>query len=69
MKKVKIVLFLSPYPWWSHAIALKKPLITGIVDRIKISSEQLLPFSESELPHTFCKLHEQFLSVSFISRW
>ena len=34
----------------------KSPLITGIVDRIKINSEQLFPFSESELSHTFCKL-------------
>ena len=25
------------------------------VDRIKINSEQLFPFSESELSHTFCK--------------
>ena len=32
------------------------PLITGIVDQIKINSEQLFPFSESELSHTFCKL-------------
>ena len=41
----------------------KSPLITGIVDRIKINSE-------SELPHTFCKLHVStyFTSVSFISR-
>ena len=34
----------------------KSPLITGIVDRIKINSEQLFPFSESELSDTFCKL-------------
>ena len=34
----------------------KSPLITGIVDRIKINSEQLFPFSEPELSHTFCKL-------------
>ena len=27
-------------------------LITGIVDRLKINSEQLYPFSESELTHT-----------------
>ena len=34
------------------------PLIIGIVDRIKINySKQLFPFSESELSHTFCKLH------------
>ena len=31
----------------------KSPLITGIVDRIKINSEQLFPFSESELSHRF----------------
>ena len=34
----------------------KSPLIIGIVDRIKINSEHLFPFSESELSHTFCKL-------------
>ena len=41
----------------------KSPLIIGIVDRIKINSE-------SELSHTFCKLHVStyFTSVSFISR-
>ena len=41
----------------------KSPLIIGIVDRIKINSE-------SELIHTFCKLHVStyFTSVSFISR-
>ena len=31
----------------------KSPLIIGIVDRIKINSEQLFPFSESELSHRF----------------
>ena len=34
----------------------KSPLFIGIVDRIKINSEQLFPFSESELSHTSCKL-------------
>ena len=46
----------------------KSPLIIGIVDRIKINKEQLFPFSDSELSHTFCKLQALFTSVSFISR-
>ena len=49
--------------------AKKSPLITGIVDRIKINfCKQLFQFSESELSHTFCKLHVStyFMSVSFI---
>ena len=66
MKCLKIVLS----PSLSHGDQFHRvknsPLITGIVDRIKINSEQLLPFSESELSHTFCKLHVKFTSVSFI---
>ena len=46
----------------------KSQLIIGIVDRIKINKEQLFPFSDSELSHTFCKLQVLFTSVSFISR-
>ena len=34
----------------------KSPLITGIVDRTKINSEQPFTFSESELSPTFCQL-------------
>ena len=51
MKYLKIVLFPSPFPRWSHSIDRVKnsPLFIGIVDRIKINSEQLLPSSESEL--------------------
>ena len=47
----------------------KSALITGIVDRINIKyRKQLFPFSESELSHTYCKLHVStyFTSVSFI---
>ena len=44
----------------------KSPLIIRIVDRIKINSEQLLPFSESEQSLTFCKLHVKCTPVSFI---
>ena len=44
----------------------KSPLIIRIVDRLKINSEQLLPFSESEQSLTFCKLHVKFTPVSFI---
>ena len=42
----------------------KSPLIIGIVDRMKI--KQLFPFSESELSHTFWKMHisTYFTSVS-----
>ena len=46
----------------------KSQLIIGIVDRIKIHKEQLFPFSDSELSHTFLKLQVLFTSVSFISR-
>ena len=43
-------------------------LIIGTVDRLKISfCKQLFPFSESELSHTFCKMHisTYFTSVFF----
>ena len=49
--------------------AKKSALIMAIVDRIKINfCKQLFQFSESELSHTFCKLHVStyFMSVSFI---
>ena len=54
MKYLKIVLFPSPFSRWSHSIVLKSlPLIIGIVYRIlKITSEQLFPFNESELSHS-----------------
>ena len=55
---------LLPFPTMIAFHRVKKsPLIIGIVDRIKINSE-------SELIHTFCKLHVStyFTSVSFISR-
>ena len=42
--------FSLPFPTVIAFHRVKKsPLITGIVDRIKINSEQSLPFSESEL--------------------
>ena len=42
--------FSLPFPTVIAFHRVKKsPLITGIVDRIKINSEQPLPFSESEL--------------------
>ena len=49
--------------------SVKKPLlITGIVDRIKINKEQLYPFSETELSHSFCKLHvSRFFTSVFLS--
>ena len=54
MKYLKISPFSLPF---LTVIALhrvkKSPLIIGIVDRIKINSEQLFPFSESELSHRF----------------
>ena len=66
MKCLKIVLS-PPLPTVIAFHSVKNsPLITGIVDRIKINSELLLPFSESELSHTFCKLHVKFMSVLFI---
>ena len=57
MNYLKIVLFPTPLSRWSHSTVLKKsPLITGIVDRTKINSEQPLTFSESELYYTFYQL-------------
>ena len=49
----------------------KSPLIIRKVDRIKVNfCKQLFPFSESELSHTFCKMHISTYftctSVSFI---
>ena len=47
--------------------AKKSPLIIGIVDRIKINfCKQLFQFSESELSHTFCKLHVSTYFVCFV---
>ena len=57
MKYLKIVLFSLPFLTVVAFHRVKKsPLIMLIVDRIKINSEQLFPFSESELSDTFCKL-------------
>ena len=75
MKYLKIVQTPPPHPPplpFLTVIALhrvkKSQLIIGIVDRIKINKEQLFPFSDSELSHTFCKLQVLFTSVWFISR-
>ena len=55
MKYLKIVLFPSPFPTVIAFHRVKKsPMIIGIVDRIKMNSEQVFPLSESELSHTFC---------------
>ena len=70
MKYLKIVFFPLPFLMVIAFHRVKKsPLIIGIADRIKINNEQLFPFSEFELPYSFCKLQVQFTSVSFIWQW
>ena len=68
MKYLKIVLFPSPFLRWSHSIDRVKnsPLFIGIVDRIKINSEQLLPSSESELSIPYFLQIASIIYVCFV---
>ena len=65
MKYLKIDFFPSPFPWWSHSIVLRNQsaVIIGIVDRIKINSEQPLPFSESQL---FIPYFLQIVRITYV---